>query len=371
MAITILHTSDIHLGSKFGFLAGKAGEQRDLLRRTFAKIPEVAQAQKADLLVIAGDLFDSPYPSSADVTQVQVVFSQLLGAGVKVALIPGNHDRLEMGSIFASDAFAKLEEQGLHIFREHKPTLKTFPELGINVYGTATKDRVTKVSPLAELSVDKSLPAIGVFHGSVDLVAKPENSPIYKQNIEDSGLAYVALGDWHSSLDVGTVKTKAWYCGSPEVLQADQAGAGSILKVELGETVSVEPIKIGHRSVHTEKYSVNTELNTAELITHIKTKVNKQDYLDLTLEGNVGLDNAPDIDAIKTLLADICFYAKISDKTEFHLSDSELASFPADTIIGRYIRLVQEYKQTSSDPDLADDALRLGVSMLRPITDDH
>ncbi|MGZ4713882.1 MAG: metallophosphoesterase family protein, partial [Acidimicrobiia bacterium] len=82
----ILHTSDWHVGK------GMRGQSRlDEHVAVLAEIAEIAAREAVDLVVVAGDLYESASPTAdAD----KVVFDALLGlrAVAPVVVIAGNHD---------------------------------------------------------------------------------------------------------------------------------------------------------------------------------------------------------------------------------------------------------------------------------------
>jgi hypothetical protein len=54
------HTADVHLGRAFGYLSEAAPGHQERLKRAFRRVFAEAQANECALVLIAGDLFDSP-----------------------------------------------------------------------------------------------------------------------------------------------------------------------------------------------------------------------------------------------------------------------------------------------------------------------
>ncbi|MFC6017067.1 exonuclease SbcCD subunit D [Plantactinospora solaniradicis] len=83
----ILHTSDWHVGK---VLKGQSrvGEHRDAL----AQVVEVAQAESPDLVIVAGDLYDTAAPNPESTRLVTRALSALRRTGAQVVAIGGNHD---------------------------------------------------------------------------------------------------------------------------------------------------------------------------------------------------------------------------------------------------------------------------------------
>ncbi|GAA0455911.1 nuclease SbcCD subunit D [Paractinoplanes deccanensis] len=83
----ILHTSDWHVGK---VLKGRNRHEEHI--RVLAQVVEIAKAERPDLVIIAGDLYDTAAPT-ADATRVVTrALSALRKTGARVVAIGGNHD---------------------------------------------------------------------------------------------------------------------------------------------------------------------------------------------------------------------------------------------------------------------------------------
>lgn len=84
----ILHTSDWHLGISTG-PASRGEEQRSFLNWLL----ELLEVQQVDVLIVAGDVFDTMHPSAAAQALYFEFLSGLADAGVRdVVIVGGNHD---------------------------------------------------------------------------------------------------------------------------------------------------------------------------------------------------------------------------------------------------------------------------------------
>ncbi|OJF13512.1 exonuclease SbcCD subunit D [Couchioplanes caeruleus] len=83
----ILHTSDWHVGK---VLKGRARLDEHI--RVLAQVVEIARAERPDLVVIAGDLYDTAAPSPDSTRVVTRALSALRQTGARVVAIGGNHD---------------------------------------------------------------------------------------------------------------------------------------------------------------------------------------------------------------------------------------------------------------------------------------
>ncbi len=110
-----IHTSDLHIGKKL-FEFSLLEEQKHALEQ----IHHIAVSEKADAVVIAGDVYDRAVPSAEAVCVLDDFLTGLVQAGIAVIMISGNHDCGERV------AFADriLEGQGLYISGSYEGEVK-------------------------------------------------------------------------------------------------------------------------------------------------------------------------------------------------------------------------------------------------------
>ncbi|MFC4336565.1 metallophosphoesterase family protein [Salininema proteolyticum] len=83
----ILHTSDWHVGVG---LKGRARLEEQT--RVLSEIIDVARECEVDMVIVAGDLYDTAAPSSAAQKILTTALSRLRDTGAEVVAIAGNHD---------------------------------------------------------------------------------------------------------------------------------------------------------------------------------------------------------------------------------------------------------------------------------------
>ena len=88
---------------------GKAQSRRREMRDTFVRMMRYAADEKLDMVIIAGDLFDSTYVTRETVSCIVREFSRL---SCPVIIAPGNHDPAEAMSVWNKTAFPN----NVHIF---------------------------------------------------------------------------------------------------------------------------------------------------------------------------------------------------------------------------------------------------------------
>jgi DNA repair exonuclease SbcCD nuclease subunit len=233
----------VHLESDT-FGSGARGDVfRESVRRAFARVVDVANANRADLLLIVGDLFDS---SRVSADALGFAMAQIGRAEMPVVMIPGNHDAHDERSIYAG-ASAEVLPPNLHLILEPDGTALEFPELTARIWGRALVEHSPEYRPLSGLP--EPLPHlwnIGLAHGFFTEVETSRSSPITPAEIEGSGYDYIALGHIHVLGDVSQGRTRAFYCGTPAPLYASSE-AGWVLQVSCipGEPVQVERVQVG------------------------------------------------------------------------------------------------------------------------------
>lgn len=402
MLMKILHTSDIHLGAKASFLKAKAGEFRQQLVMSFESLHDKAIAQKVNLVIIAGDLFHSSNPSKTNIGIVRQVLKKLADAGIYTVIIPGNHDPLVQGSVYLSEDFSVNDK--VIVFNDPKLTQINIDPLEVTIFARANTSATSVESPLKELRTRdagletkdplpevkldeiaggegrKDYLEVAVAHGSMDIAKQSSDSyPITKEEIANSGFDYIALGDWHSTLDVSSGGVTAYYSGSIEPLAVDQKSAGSVVVVELekGQEPKVEIVRIGRFwikeiEIHPEKSKKSLleliESKTKELLKEEEIEAGDL-ILRVNLTGPYEIGQVIETEELNQYFETRFFHFRLQNNLELDVAKLELSKYPSETIIGKYIEFMREkLKKGEIDEDVVEGALNRGVRKLTSTT---
>lgn len=104
----ILHTSDWHLGRRFG-----NHRLLDVQADFLDWLVQVAESEAIDLVLVSGDLYDRAVPPAEAVELFGETMSRLVSSGVDVAAIAGNHDSAErIGSVDGQLAQGQIRRGG-------------------------------------------------------------------------------------------------------------------------------------------------------------------------------------------------------------------------------------------------------------------
>jgi DNA repair protein SbcD/Mre11 len=232
--LRVLHTADVHLDSDGYGTAAQQAAHRERERAVFRRIVDLALG--VDLLLIAGDLFDHNRVPDETVAFVRAELGRLRQP---VVILPGNHDCLYTNAIYDRHDFTAGAPHVRVIRRLDGDTVE-LPELDTVVWGRAMAEHEPGFSPLAGIpGRDDRRWCLAMGHGFFfEERQRPDrSSPIFADEIRDTGWDYVALGHPHVRTDVSQGRVAAHYAGAPAL-----SAPAAVLCVDLSpDGVRVEP----------------------------------------------------------------------------------------------------------------------------------
>lgn len=227
-SLTVVHTSDVHLDSRDTDAAPDGFRSR--AERAFSGVVDAARAEDADLLLIAGDLFDN---NRVDDSNIDFVYRQFERLHCPVVMLPGNHDVHDEASVWNRFDF---DEAGAHIhgLMSHAGNSVVLDDIGACIWGKAMAEHAPENYPLVGTpDRQERYWNIGMAHGQVvERRVGQGSSPITRDEIRTSGFDYLALGHIHVWGDHSEGDTIAVYSGSP-VAHFAGAGGGHVAVVDL------------------------------------------------------------------------------------------------------------------------------------------
>ena len=230
----ILHTSDWHLGLR---LSGC--DRTDDLFNQVDRICQMAEENKCDVLLVAGDVFVNRGPETTK--RLADLLSPYVRRGLHVVLVRGNHDKPDhfqmMRALLAIEGESErvhvaqtrgiIEIQGIQFAVVPYPTPELLEPYRETVVG-ATERHVVLSTAYAKLvralaaMLKPTMPAVFVGHVNVAGVTTPSEKELtYDEDIrlgrQDlpllNNLAYVALGHIHQCQAIEHT-VPCWYSGS-------------------------------------------------------------------------------------------------------------------------------------------------------------
>ena len=244
--LRVLHTADVHLDSDgYGNPAQQAAHAARG-RAVFRAIVDRALTDRVDLLLIAGDLFDHNRASDETIAFVRTELERLRQP---VVILPGNHDALCKNAIYDRHDFTAGSSQVRVIRRLNGETID-FPELDAVVWGRAMDEHTPEFQPLACIpSRHDRRWCLAMAHGFyyAERQRPDRSSPIFADEVRDTGWDYVALGHQHVRTDVSQGGVAAHYAGAPAGEWVDGHLEGTVLRVDLSveHGIRVRPRLLG------------------------------------------------------------------------------------------------------------------------------
>ena len=383
--LRLLHTADVHLGARHADLGEQAAAQRERQFAAFRAAIDLALEEKVDVVLVAGDLFDSNTQPRRSVERVAAELRRLAAARIRTVVIPGTHDVYDRASIYRVHDLAALagsteDDDLVTVLTPDRPSVH-LAACDVIVHGPVFASKRAPHSPLRDLQVagdDGATWHVGLVHGSLAIPDRTDRDEVVftREEIAASGLDYLALGHWHSA-QRGKAGSTTWaYAGAPEPVAVTQDGAGKVLLVELNETNGTKTVTVDERQVgktRFEKLDIDaaTVRDQPELVAAIATKADPDVVLDARLTGVRPDELDVSIEEIEERLRPSFLKLRVRDQSIPALTHGSLPS--PDTIPGAFIRNVEgriaELEADGGDGTAAEaaelrDVLRLGRLLL-------
>ncbi|MDQ3397564.1 MAG: DNA repair exonuclease [Deinococcota bacterium] len=364
-----LHLADLHLGwAPRNFERRKAVERAARRDGLLARAVDCALKEKLDLVVIAGDLFETHRPSDELVGRAVTQLGRLLSAGVQVVTVPGNHDEIT----YADSVYNlwKGRWPGVLVTNAlpaHVTTLRVGGE-AVHLYSLAYTGGVTPArEPL------KDFPHCGepgfhlaVFHGTLGS-GDARSLPLDRGALERAGYDYVALGHIHQRSETPLGRTPVVYCGCAEGKGFDDPGVPhwAVGEVDGGRAkLSWLPCEVQCIAVETIDL---TGIDSQEALEEaVERFVDADMMLRVRLTGS--LHFPLDVGALERRFASRFYHFEVRDEST-SIDESLLEAWAAQrTIQGVFVRRMRAHLDAATSEDekrQAVLALRYGLQALR------
>ena len=194
---TFVHAADIHLDSSLAGLADPNEEfsaaVASATRRAFANVVDLAIDEGAQLLVIAGDLYDGTWKDQSTGQFASAQLARLSRAGIRTFMVFGNHDAESR----VSRHFAP--PPGVHRFDNRRCETVLVDDLGLAVHGRSYREAATTADIAATYC--PAVPGrfnLALLHTSLDgHPGHARYAPCSLEGLRSTGHDYWALGHVH------------------------------------------------------------------------------------------------------------------------------------------------------------------------------
>ena len=373
-----VHLSDLHLGKRVNGYSMIEDQKYILL-----KILNVIDEQKAEAVVIAGDVYDKPIPPTEAVQLFDDFLFRLVERNLQILVISGNHDspeRIAFGSRF-------MDKSGVHMSQVYngkndlvelkdkygkvnfymlpfvKPSnvRRFFEDEEINTYTDAVRVAVS------HMNVNKKARNVIITHQFVTGAQRSESETIAvggTDNVDSyvfDDFDYVALGHIHGPQNVG--KNTVRYCGTPlKYSFSEISHKKSVTVVEMKEkgNVKVSTVEL------TPKLDMREIKGTYEELTFKKNyeNTNTEDYLHIILT-----DEEDVADAVAKLRCVYPNFMKLDydntrTRNSLALTQAEETEKKSDT------ELLSEFFEKQNGKPLSDEQLEYAANLFEQIKEE-
>ena len=357
--LRFIHAADFHLDSAFAALTPRqAAARRRESRELPVRLANYVNQNNIDLVLLAGDLFDSAASYRDTAEELSAALGQM---EAQVYIAPGNHDWYGPGSPYLTVKWP----ENVHIFTQPRLETMEWPEKNLVLHGAA----FTHGEQADGFLTGFTAPAdgklhIGLLHGEID-PSEARYDPIRKEEIAASGLAYLALGHIHKRTEPLTCgRTVCAWPGCPEGRGFDETGDKGVYLGQLeGGRVSLDFVPLARRRYLTPSLDI-TGQDPAQALEALIRASRPEDILRISLTGTRDPDNEPNLTALTALASGYFYSASLYDNTT--LSQALWARMEEDTLTGLFLRAMAQRLQEAapSERPLLERAVRFGLAAL-------
>ncbi|MCG8484393.1 MAG: DNA repair exonuclease, partial [Clostridia bacterium] len=335
-SVKILHCADIHLDAPLTGLPAQLSKMRqEELRQTFGEMVEVANQKNVDIFLISGDLFDQEQVRKTTIDYLVTKLKEI--SNIPVMIAAGNHDSLSRSYYYNK----KIWPENVHIFDKDVGCVD-FPELNCCVYGKSFFTPLEEQNGLKGFYVsDESKINIMVMHGEITTAgSQGQYNPITLEDINNSGLDYLALGHVHGFSGINKAGNTYWsYPGTPEAKGFDELGKKGFIMGEVSKGyVELDFIENNKREYFEKEIDVTGFCTYDEIVEKAINAMGEnsnQHFYKLILKGDVPEDFNIHTDIVLSRLRDQAFMLKIINKTTFSIQLEN--DFAEDTLKNVFI----------------------------------
>lgn len=362
-SVKILHCADLHIGASESSLGALGTSRQAETLITFEKIINSARENAVDIILIAGDLFNSNNIDKSFCDRVFDCFAKI--PNIKVVYAAGNHDPLNAESPFKKYTLP----QNVHVL-DTKDCFVEFSELNTRVYGKSFKEVYLRGVSNFSLKPDGSFINLMCIHGEVRSDLGSDYNSITNEFVQTSGMDYIALGHVHKRTNIEKIgNTYLSYCGCPEGQGFDELGEKGVYigTVSKGGT-KLQFVPMAKRMHIAENIDI-TGLSLSNEIADFIIETIKQKYPDnfadnlykIILTGQLDDGTVISIPEITTRLSDVFYFAKVRDKSEFKLDFDALSK--ENTLKGVFVKnmLAKIENANDSEKETLKYALAIGI----------
>jgi DNA repair exonuclease SbcCD nuclease subunit len=368
--IRVVLTADNHVDLKYQKYPDPVGKRlREERLAALERVVTGANQRRADLLVVAGDLFDGT--DDRVTTKMVKATAEVLATftGDRVLVLPGNHDyctgaQSDLWKRFRSETEGSpvlvLDSAEVHQF--------TIDEQPVQIFACPCNSKTSESNAIGwvrEAQKDPTAIRIGIAHGNVEGLGLDQADRYYNMTVEEleaAGLHTWLLGHIHrrAPAEAGTGPRSFFMAGSTTPESVRRNAPGSAWSIEIGATgvVQFEPFQTGAVSflrIVREFLPTDGPTDIDALEAELSVLEANNTVLDLQLAGELAHDGLQRLDDLLQWVNTRGFIHASIDRAVNERLSAELIGrlHPAGTLAQRLLNDLL----TSSEPGDATTAL--------------
>ena len=349
----IIHTADIHLDSKLSrhLSADQARDRRNELISTYNSMVQYALNERAQAILIAGDLFDVTRISATARNAVMASITD--NPEMTFYYLRGNHD----ADSFIQDVIKKFGfiPENLKLFGDDWTSFTLVDDGRLNSEDAGQEVVITGAEINADnnshlvnsLALDQSKFNILTLHGQETISSSKKDAEVIPiKDYRNRGIDYMALGHVHApkieKLDARGVYS---YSGCLEGRGFDECGEKGFVRLDINNGL-LDPVfmQASKRTIHEVSLDISEVQGTGDVDVLITDELDRRrippdDLVKIVLTGRTPDDI--NINYLKKKYGEEFYAVHIVDDTVSVQKETENARYDI-TLKGEFIRMVME-----------------------------
>jgi DNA repair exonuclease SbcCD nuclease subunit len=331
----LMHMADLHLDAKMetGLSPARARERRVELLMTFSRAIDIAASEGIDVVLLAGDLFDTARVSEKTRRYVGDIVCD--HPSLRFFYVAGNHDA-SVAPLFPNDIAPD--------------NWIAFPADG---WGSVVLDgvRISATSAIDRPGIYDELPTaapdefhVVMLHGQIVRTGAGGGERIALRTLQNRGIDYLALGHEHAFRCEALDRRGLWaYAGCPEGRGFDECGPKGYVLLDtdapVDSRVTFHPI--AKRTLHLIEVDVTGCESFGDIQAQVTASVEgiaASDMVKIVLTGSLSPEVSYDTVHLTKLLTERFYFARLKDRTTLAICPEDYAYDVS--LKGEFIRTV-------------------------------
>jgi DNA repair exonuclease SbcCD nuclease subunit len=297
--VKLLHFADLHLDAPFAWARPETARLRRANRReALRRIVALAEEERVDAVLCAGDLFEHDRVTPDTVAFLQSTFAR---TDRRVLLAPGNHDWLSPQSPYALTEWSP----NVTVFDEARLTPVSLAD-GLTLWGAAHRAPANTDDFFTGFRPDRGGVHLALAHASERSLlgwqepGKQPHAPFDAAEIAAAGISHAFLGHYHLPRDA----ERHTYPGNPDPLEFGEDGERGAVVVTVNPDGSVlrerRPVAVS------EVHDVTVAIDGAQHATDLQATVSAalaplHGCVRVTLDGELAPGASLDLSELQRL----------------------------------------------------------------------